>query len=41
MGFKLTEPQREELYDKLIQEYFATDDSNPGILKSWLLGKLR
>lgn len=41
MGFNLKEPEREELYEKLIQEYFATDDSNPGILKSWLLGKLR
>jgi len=28
-----------EVYDKLIQEYFAVAAANPGILKSWLLGK--
>ena len=36
-GHKLTIPQRNELYRKLIQEYFAIDDANPGILKTWLL----
>jgi hypothetical protein len=40
-GSKLSVAERNELYERLIQEYFATDDSNPGILKSWLLGKLR
>jgi hypothetical protein len=30
---------RREIREKLIEEYFATDDSMPGILKSWLLGK--
>ena len=40
-GFKLEQADRQELYDKLIQEYFSTDDANPGILKSWLLGKCR
>jgi hypothetical protein len=29
------------LYEKLIQEYFAADNAHPGILKSWLLGRLR
>jgi hypothetical protein len=24
----------------LIQDYFATESARPGILKSWLLGKL-
>jgi hypothetical protein len=38
-GFNLKAPERTELYDKLIREYFATDDANPGILKSWLLGQ--
>src|SRR5205807_131201 len=33
--------ERDQLYEKLIEEYFATDDVNPGILKSWLLGRLR
>ena len=38
-GHKLQPPERAEVYDKLIQEYFAVGASNPGILKSWLLGK--
>jgi len=24
-----------------VQEYFAVDNARPGMLKSWLLGKLR
>jgi hypothetical protein len=39
-GNQLKVSERGELYKKLIHEYFATDDSNPGILKSWLLGRL-
>jgi len=38
LGHKLKISERHELYRKLIQEYFAIDDANPGILKSWLLG---
>jgi hypothetical protein len=38
-GNKLEISQRDEVYEKLIEEYFAIDDANPGILKSWLLGK--
>ena len=38
LGHKLKTSQRQMLYRKVIQEYFATDDDNPGILKSWLLG---
>ncbi|MGH9826462.1 MAG: hypothetical protein ACREDR_24805 [Blastocatellia bacterium] len=41
MGRKLTDGERGELYEKLIQEYFATSDANPGVLKSWLLGRSR
>jgi hypothetical protein len=41
MGYKLTAAERDELYDNLIEEYFATDNANPGILKSWLLGARR
>ena len=37
LGSKLEPSERDELYQRLIQEYFATDDGNPGILKSWLL----
>jgi hypothetical protein len=41
LGSDLTESEREELYEKLVEEYFATDNVNPGILKSWLLGTKR
>ena len=37
MGHQLKESERLDLYAKLIQEYFAIDSGNPGILKSWLL----
>lgn len=39
LGHNLKLPERRDLYAKLIQEYFAIDRTNPGILKSWLLGK--
>jgi hypothetical protein len=39
-GYELKASERGELYQKLIQEYFATDNAHPGILKSWLLSKL-
>lgn len=41
LGYQLTSAEREKLYRKLISDYFDTDDTNPGILKSWLLGKRR
>jgi hypothetical protein len=37
MGHQLKVADRRDLYAKLIQEYFAIDKDNPGILKSWLL----
>jgi hypothetical protein len=40
-GNKLEISQRDDVYERLIEEYFATEDANPGILKSWLLGKRR
>ena len=40
-GAKLQNAERAQLYRRLIQEYFATDEANPGILKAWLLGKNR
>ena len=40
-GSKLEVSERDELHKRLIEEYFATDDARPGILKSWLLGRLR
>ena len=36
-GNNLSERDRDKLYKKLIDEYFATDAANPGIFKSWLL----
>jgi hypothetical protein len=41
MGHQLRVADRRDLYAKLIQEYFAIDKKNPGILKSWLLGVTR
>ena len=41
LNYELPKPQRVELYQKLIEDYFAIDDANPGILKAWLLGKSR
>lgn len=38
-GYQLSANARGELYEKLIQEYFAIDEAHPGILKSWLLGR--
>ncbi len=39
LGHKLKAPDRRDLYAKLVREYFAIDQDNPGILKSWLLGQ--
>ena len=38
LGHNLNERDRSALSRKLIDEYFATDNANPGILKTWLLG---
>ena len=40
-GIELTAAERNRLYTKLIQEYFAIDEAKPGILKTWLLGRRR
>jgi hypothetical protein len=40
-GHELPDAARGELYAKLVREYFDADAARPGILKSWLLGKLR
>ncbi|MEK6335657.1 MAG: hypothetical protein AABM67_11960 [Acidobacteriota bacterium] len=40
-GSKLTIAERNRLYQRLIQDYFAIDPVNPGILKGWLLGQRR
>ena len=41
LGYQLQPAERNRLYVKLIQEYFAIDEKNPGILKTWLLGRRR
>lgn len=41
LGYELQRAARVRLYRKLIQDYFAIDDANPGILKAWLLGRSR
>jgi len=41
LGYELRSSDRAKLHEKLIQEYFATDKANPGILKSWLLSRLQ
>ena len=38
-GMALKQVERRRLYESLIEEYFATDNARPGILKSWLLGQ--
>jgi hypothetical protein len=40
-GYQLQAAERNRLYQKLIQEYFAVDEVRPGILKTWLLGRRR
>jgi hypothetical protein len=39
LGQQLKTSERNEVHDKLIQEYFAIDKNNPGVLKAWLLGR--
>lgn len=38
-GVTLKNVERRQLYESLIEEYFAIDAAHPGILKSWLLGQ--
>ncbi len=40
-GIELTSLERNRLYTRMIQEYFAIEERNPGILKAWLLGRRR
>jgi hypothetical protein len=40
LGSTLKVAERRDLYAKLVQEYFAIDKDNPGILKSWLLARV-
>lgn len=40
-GHELPTTARRELYANLVREYFDADAARPGIMKSWLLGRLR
>ena len=40
-GMELSKRERAKLYSQLVEDYFSIDDSHPGILKAWLLGKNR
>jgi len=41
LGSNLKEWESTELYNQLIDDYFSIDESRPGILKAWLLGRSR
>jgi hypothetical protein len=41
LGFELTPLERNRLYSRIIRDYFAIDERNPGTLKAWLLGQRR
>jgi hypothetical protein len=41
LGATLGRAPRTQLYQRLVNEYFAVDNARPGILKAWLLGKNR
>jgi hypothetical protein len=41
LNANLSRAQRNQLYRQLVGEYFAIDKTQPGILQSWLLGKMR
>jgi hypothetical protein len=38
---EIASAHRTQLYDKLVKEYFDTSDTTPGVMKSWLLGRMR
>lgn len=39
LGARLEHSERSQLYQQLIRDYFAIDNTRPGTLKAWLLGK--
>jgi hypothetical protein len=39
LGSNLKEWESNQLYQKLIDDYFSLDELRPGILKAWLLGR--
>jgi len=41
LNSELRTAERARLYNHLVQDYFSVDNARPGILKAWLLGKMR
>ena len=41
LNSELRTAERARLYNQLVQDYFSVDNVRPGILKAWLLGKMR
>ncbi len=41
LGSRMSQSERVRFYQQLIDDYFTIDETRPGILKSWLLGKMR
>jgi len=41
LGAEMKQSERERFYRQLIDDYFSIDEARPGILKAWLLGKMR
>ena len=41
LNSELRTAERARLYKRLVQDYFSVDNKRPGILKAWLLGKMR
>jgi hypothetical protein len=40
-GAELSRGARSHLYNALVDDYFRVDQSRPGILQAWLLGRYR
>lgn len=41
LNAQLSRIERTRLYNQLISDYFSVDEARPGILKAWLLGRMR
>lgn len=41
LNAQMSRVARTQLYNQLVSDYFAIDGARPGILKAWLLGKMR
>jgi hypothetical protein len=41
LNANLPSAARTQLYKKLVTQYFSIDETRPGILKAWLLGRIR